>query len=248
MAAGEPAPVRRRAAFTRAGVARGARTALPLLVGMAPFGMVVGILSGGRGLSLLETLLMGGLVFAGTSQVMALELWDLPVPLVAVAVAALVVNLRLVPMGAALAPWFDRLRGWRVWVTLFTLVDHSFALAATEERRGRRDAGFLFGAGLVTWLGWQTATAAGHLLGSAVRLAPDNPLFFAAVATFVALLVSLWRGAGRDLLPWATAGAVALLAVTLRLPVPLPLVLGAATGAFVGALRAERARLRGTPP
>ena len=233
----------RRAAFTGAGVARGVRTAMPLLMGVAPFGLVVGVLSAGKGLSLIETLLMSGLVFAGTSQILALELWASPVPLLAVSVAALVVNLRLVPMGAALAPWFDRLRGWRVWGTLFTMVDHSYALAAAEERAGRRDAGFLFGAGLLTWLGWLVATGAGHLLGAAVRLAPDNPLFFAAAATFVALLVPLWRGPARDLLPWATAAAVALLASALRLPVPLPLVLGAASGALLGAWRAERARI-----
>ena len=237
-----PSPGGRRPSFTGAGVLRGLRVAVPLLMGAVPFGLVVGVLSAGKGLSLAETLLMSGLVFAGTSQILALELWDSPVPVLAVSVAALVVNLRLLPMGASLAPWFDRLRGWRVWGTLFTLVDHSFALAAVEERAGRRDVGFLLGAGLLTWLGWVVASAAGHLLGSAVRLAPDNPLFFAAAATFVALLVPLWRGAARDLLPWATAAALALLASGLRLPVPLPLVLGAAAGALLGVWRSERPR------
>lgn len=223
-------------------MARGLRTAVPLLMGALPFGLVVGVLASGKGLSLLETALMSALVFAGTSQILALELWDSPVPVLAVGVAALVVNLRLLPMGASLAPWFDRLRGWRVWGTLFTLVDHSFALAAVEERAGRRDAGFLLGAGLLTWLGWLVSTVAGHLLGSAVRLAADNPLFFAAAATFVALLVPLWRGARRDLLPWAAAAAVSLLASGWKLPVPLPLVLGALAGALLGAWQASRTR------
>ena len=241
MCSGEPT-VTHRVAFTGAGVLRGVRTTVPLLMGVAPFGLVVGVLSAGKGLSLLETLLMSALVFAGTSQILALELWASPVPLLAVGVAALAANLRLVPMGAALSPWFDRLRGWRVWGTLFTLVDHAFALAVAEERAGRRDAGFLLGTGLLTWMGWVLFTGAGHVLGAAVRLAPDNPLFFAAAASFLALLVPLWRGARRDLLPWAMAATVSLLASGLRLPVPWPLVLGAASGAVLGAWLAERVR------
>ena len=122
--------------FTRAGILRGARQAIPLVIGTFPFGLVVGVISDAKGLSMLETLLMSGLVFAGSSQLLALELWTEPAPVAAATLAALVVNMRLAPMGAALAPWLDRLRGWRLWGTLATLVDHSYALSAAEMRRG----------------------------------------------------------------------------------------------------------------
>ncbi|UFN47012.1 AzlC family ABC transporter permease [Roseomonas sp. OT10] len=237
------APVPRpaaRATFTRAGVVRGAKVATELLLGMVPFGLVVGILANSRGLSLAELGLMSGLVFAGASQLLALELWREPVPLLAVGAAALVVNLRLLPMGAALAPWLAGLRGWRVWGNLGMMVDHTYALAVVEERRGGRDAGYLFGIGIVTWAGWLAATLAGHLLTSTLNLPPGHPLFFAAVATFLALLASLWRGVRRDVLPWALAGAVSLLVHGLGLPAPLPLLFGAASGATLGAWRATR--------
>jgi predicted branched-subunit amino acid permease len=135
--------------FTRAGVARGARLSVSIFPAMIPFGLVVGVVAASKGLSLLETALMSALVFAGTSQLVALELWSDPAPILGAALAAFVVNLRLAPMGAALAPWLDRLRGWKLWGTLATLVDNSFAFAIADQRAGGRDAGLLLGAGAV---------------------------------------------------------------------------------------------------
>jgi len=231
-----------RVVFTRRGVLRGAGRGVPLLLGVAPFGLVVGVIALNRGLSLAETLLMSGVVFAGASQLLALELWRDPPDVLGAAIAALVVNIRMVPLAAALAFWLDSLRGWRLWGSLFLTVDHSFALSVAEHRAGGRDAGFLFGLGVVTWAGWVAATGAGYLLGAVVALPPDHPLFFAATASFVAILVALWRDARRDVPPWIVAAAAALAAQALRLPAPVPLLAGALAGASLAAWRELRAR------
>ena len=222
-------------AFTRQGVLRGARAAAPLVIGTFPFGLVVGVISDAKGLSLLETLLMSALVFAGSSQLLALELWTEPAPIAAATLAAFVVNIRMAPMGAALAPWLDRLRGVRLWGTLATLVDHSYAMSAAEQRRGGRDAGFLLGVGLALWTFWLIAVGVGHVFGSAVRLPPGHPLYFAAIATFCAILVPVWQGVRRDLLPWTLAAGIALLAWGAGLGAPWPLLAGALSGAALGA-------------
>ncbi len=223
-------------AFTRAGIRRGVRAALGIALGVAPFGLVIGVVSDAKGLSLLETWLMAGLVFAGTSQLVVLEIWSEPAPVLAAALACLVINLRLAPMGAALAPMLDRLRGLRLWGTLATLVDNSFALAIAEVRAGRRDAGFLLGAGLGMWAVWMAMVTIGHLFGGLARLPPGHPLFFASLATLVALLVPIWRGARSDLLPWGIAGAVALAVHGgLGLGAPWPVLAGALAGAAAGA-------------
>jgi len=234
--------------FTSAGIRRGVRATLPMFVGLAPFGLVVGVLSAAKGLSLAETMLMSALVFAGSSQLLALELWAEPAPILAAMLATAVVNIRLAPMGAALAPWLDRLRGWRLWGSLATLVDHSFAMSMAEIRSGGRDAGFLLGVGLSLYAGWLAFVGAGHVLGGAVRLAPGHPLFFAGAATFTALLVPLWRGARADLLPWLLAASVALLCFCLDLPQPLPLLGGAFSGAALGAVLELRRQARPLPP
>lgn len=221
--------------FTRHGVLRGARDAAPLVIGTFPFGLVVGVISDAKGLSLLEALVMSGLVFAGSSQLLALELWTEPAPIAAATLAAFVVNIRMAPMGAALAPWLDRLRGVRLWGTLATLVDHSYAMSAAEQRRGGRDAGYLLGVGLALWTFWMIAVGVGHVFGSAVRLPPGHPLYFAAIATFCAILVPVWQGVRRDLLPWTLAAGIALLAWWGGLGAPWPLLAGALSGAALGA-------------
>lgn len=229
------------AAFTRAGMRRGARAALAITLGLMPFGLVVGVASDAKGLSLLEAWLMAGLVFAGTSQLVALALWSDPAPVLAATLACLVVNLRMAPMGAALAPVLDRLRGLRLWGTLAFLVDNAFALTVAEIRAGRRDAGFLLGASLVMWANWMVMVTIGHLFGAMVRLPPGHPVFFAAIAALLALLVPIWRGPRQDLLPWAVAGAVALAVHGgAGLGAPWPVLAGAFSGAAAGAALALR--------
>jgi 4-azaleucine resistance transporter AzlC len=228
--------------FTRAGVSRGAIASLPLWIGMVPFGLVMGVLADAKGLSLAEAVLMSALVYAGSAQLLALEMWTDPAPIAAAIVAAFVVNIRLAPMGAALSPWLDRLRGWRLWGTLATLVDHSFAMSVAEQRAGGRDAGYLLGVGIGLWVAWVVFTAVGHLLGSAVRVPPGHPLFFASIAAFVSILVPLWRGPRVDLAPWLVAACVAIAAQRAGLPMPVPLLAGTFSGAALGAALELRGR------
>ena len=64
--------------FTPAGLRRGAVVSLPLLIGLAPFGIVCGITQQAAGLSLGETMLMAGLVYAGSAQLVVLAAWTHP--------------------------------------------------------------------------------------------------------------------------------------------------------------------------
>jgi predicted branched-subunit amino acid permease len=185
---------------------------------------------------------MSAIVYAGAAQLLALELWTDPAPILAATIAAFVVNIRMAPMGAAMAPWLDKLRGWKLWGTLATLVDHSFALAVAEQRQGGRDAGYLLGVGVGLWVAWVICVGLGHLGGSLVRVPPGHPLFFASVAAFVSILVPLWRGPRVDLAPWVVAGCVAIAAQRAGLPMPLPLLAGTFAGAALGAWLELRGR------
>lgn len=228
------------AVYTRAGVLRGMRRAIPLVIGITPFGLVVGILSHGQGLSLLECCLMSALVYGGASQVLALGIWTHPAPVIGATVAAFIVNLRMALMGPVLSPWLDRFRGWRVWGTLFVLVDHGWALSVAEMHAGRNDLGFLLGIGIVLWVDWVAASGAGYVLGALLQPPDGHPLFFAALAAFIALLVPLWRGR-TDLLPWVAAATTAAVIAGLFPGTYWHIVLGALAGSIAGAVR-DRAR------
>jgi predicted branched-subunit amino acid permease len=175
-------------------------------------------------------------VFAGSAQLLALSAWTVPAAALAAGLTALVMNLRFVLMGPLLAPWLDSLRGWRRWGSLFVMVDQNWAMALKEMEHGTRDAAWFLGTGVLTWFVWIAATAAGHALGQLIAPGAGHPLFFAALAVFVMLLVPMWRGQ-RDLAPWLVAAGTAL-AVSRLLPgTPWHIVAGAVAGGTAGALR-----------
>ena len=234
---------RTRPRFSRASVLEGARRSLPVQVAVVPFGLVCGVAAQAQGLSLAEATLMSGLVYAGSAQLLVLSHWSSPAPVLAAALASFVVNLRLALMGPVLGPWLDRLRGWRLWASLFVMADQNWAMSVTQMQSGRWDAGFLFGSGALMWVFWVASTAAGHLLGATMRPPPGHPLFFTALAVFVAILVSVWRD-GRDVVPWIVAAAVSVLLARLLPGTSWYILLGALSGSAAGVWRDRR---RGLP-
>ena len=222
--------------FSRAAIVQGARDCLPLQAAVIPFGLVCGIASQGQGLSLAEATLMSAIVYAGSAQLLALSHWGDPAPVLGVAIAAFVVNLRLALMGPVLGPWLDRLRGWRLWGSLFLMADQNWAMSVRQQQAGRWDAGYLFGSGALMWAVWVVSTAAGHALGVTLRLPPTHPLFFAALAVFVAILVPMWRNRA-DWLPWGVAAGVSLALAWLLPGTSWYIVGGALAGSAAGVLR-----------
>jgi predicted branched-subunit amino acid permease len=225
--------------FTPAGIMHGVRRSLPVLLGMIPFGLVCGVAAHGAGMSLLEITLMSGIVFAGSAQLVALGIWSHPPDLISVTLAAFVVNLRLALMGPVLAPWLDHLKGWRLWGSLFVMVDQNWAMSVGEINNGHRDAGFLLGSGLTFWFMWTATSALGHALGAQIQPQPGHPLFFAALAVFVAMLVQMWRGT-LDVVPWLVAATVATGVAQLLPGTFWYIVAGAIAGSIVGGVRDHR--------
>lgn len=230
---------RARPRFSRAAVMEGARRTLSLQAAVAPFGLVCGVAAQAQGLSLAEATLMSALVYAGSAQLLALSHWSSPAPVLGAALATFVVNLRLALMGPVLGPWLDRLRGWRLWASLFVMADQNWALAVAEMQAKRWDAGFLFGSGAAMWVVWVLTTAAGHVLGATVRPPAGHPLFFAALAVFVAILVAMWRGR-RDVVPWVVAAATATAAARLLPGTSWHIIVGALAGSAAGVWRDRR--------
>ena len=179
---------------------------------------------------------MSAFCYAGSAQLLALGHWSVPAPVVAAATASFIVNLRLALMGPVIAPWLDRIRGWRLWASLCLMADQNWAMSVAEMRAGRADAGFLFGSGVLMWVVWVVSTAVGHLVGSALRPPPGHPIFFSALAVFVAILVPIWRGR-RDALPWVVAAGSALAIAWLLPGTSWHIVGGALCGSLTGGVR-----------
>lgn len=195
------------------GLALGARLVLPLMPGMVAFGIAVGSASAAKGLTLIEHLMMNALVYAGLSQMVALEIWPAQMTYGAIGGLALVaatVNARMLLLGAGLRPWLGPLPGWQIYPTLHLLTDPGWIIAMRYRADGGSDAAVLLGGGLFTFAFWIAATTAGYLAGSLVPDARAIALDLIMPIFFVAMLVPLWRGPKRAI-PWIVAGVVALL-------------------------------------
>lgn len=228
--------------FTFAGMCAGYRRTVPLAAGVAIFGIVFGLVAGQKGLSLMESALMSALVFAGASQIMAMDLWTSPAPIVAASLAALVINMRYLLMTAALAPWLKPVGPLRAYGSIFLTADENWAMSIAEFRSGGRDAGFLLGTGLALWTFWVSSTILGRTSGELILAFVGSPerygLDFVATAVFAALLANMWSGR-RDLLPWAAAAVTGILGHEF-LPGFWYLLLGGLVGSLVGGIRDVR--------
>ena len=221
--------------FERSGVVAGFRTCLPVAVGVGGYGIAFGVLARQAGLSVWEATLMSAVVLAGASQLIAVELWDAPLPVLAIVVTTLVVNLRYVLMGASLRPWFEELSPARAYGSLFFVTDESWALAIADLREGAGRGAFLLGAGLAIWVLWVATTAVGAAVGGAIGNPGRYGLDFVLTAIFVAIAVGLWRGR-EDVLPWTVAAGVAVLGAE-ALPGRWYILLGGVAGSLVAVVR-----------
>src|SRR5262245_16843856 len=111
--------VEEQVSFDRSGALAGARQAAGIALSVFSYGLVFGVLAREAGLSVLQSLLMSGLVFAGAAQFVVLGLWTPPLPIGPIVLTTFVVNLRHLLMGAALSPWFLRLPRLQAYGTLF---------------------------------------------------------------------------------------------------------------------------------
>lgn len=190
----------------------GARDTLPMLVGAAPFGVIFGTLAVGAGLPPWAAQAMSLLVYAGSSQFVAVSLVSAGTVLPVIWLTTFIINLRHALYSATLLPtartWSLR---WRAALA-FWLTDETFAVV--EHRfRTRGEAGaaaYQLGSSLAMYLNWQFFTLVGIVLGKAVPGLADWGLDFAMVATFTAIVAPQLRQRPA-LAAAATAGALALL-------------------------------------
>lgn len=221
----------------------GAQMFVPVAISIAAYGVVWGVLARQAGLSIGEVALMSGLVFAGASQFVALDLWTTgSLPIGAIVLAVMIVNLRLMLMTATLRPLVAHLPPWRAALSMGLVADENWALTMGEVTKGRGSVAYLLGGGALCYATWLVSTLSGRLLGSAIDDPSKYGLDFAFTATFLALLFGMWRGKS-DLVPWIVAALAAILTAKL-VPGHWHIVVGGLVGSFTGAVVETRKVVR----
>ncbi len=210
----------------------GFRDELPILLGVAPFGMIYGVLATGAGLSNLDSQAMSSVIFAGSAQFMLVQLLNLGMPTIMMILTGFIINLRHALYSASVAPYTRHLSPlWKLLLS-YLLVDEAYAVVVMHYKQpndnGYRHWYFL-GAGITLWSCWQLSTAAGIFLGAQVPA--DWGLDFTLALTFIALAVPAIDDRP-SLLAALSAGVTAVLAR--NLPYKLGLMAAALVGILVG--------------
>lgn len=219
----------------------GARACMPVAISVAAYGLVWGVLARGAGLSLVEVIMMSALVFAGSAQFVALDLWTTTpatLPIGALVLAALIVNLRYLLLTATLRPLYPAKGRLRGAFSMYLVTDENWAMTVAAMARGQGSVAFLMGGGALAWIAWMCTNLIGYGLGSAI----DDPsrwgLDFAFTATFLALLLGMWKGRG-DLVPWLVA-ALAAIVTSHLVEGSWHILVGGVVGSLVGAFLETR--------
>ncbi|MEN6523738.1 MAG: AzlC family ABC transporter permease, partial [Anaerolineaceae bacterium] len=211
----------------------GARDELPILLGVAPFGMIFGALALSTGLPAGIAQAMSMIVFAGSSQFIAVQLMGAGVPALVIFLTGVVVNLRHALYSASISPHLQHLSpSWRSGLA-YLLTDEAYAITIhhynDQTHPIEKKHWYFLGAGLTLWVCWQISTALGIFVGTI--LPSSIPLDFTLPLVFIALVVPSLRDKPA-ILAAIVSGVFSV--VFFGLPYKLGMLLAAIIGMGVG--------------
>ena len=165
----------------------------PLMIPVAPFGLIFGVLAIDIGFSPLETMGMSLIIFGGASQIVLLQLFSGGASSLVIISSVGAVNSRHLLYGAVVSEHLSDLKLiWKIIISYF-LIDQAFAISNEYLKKNKNSNRYfhLVGGGATCWVIWQSTTLLGIMLGSAI---PEKlGLSFAVPLTFLALLVNDFR-------------------------------------------------------
>ena len=141
----------------------------PWLLGVAPFGLVIGVSAARADIPLLAGWLTAPLLFGGSAQVATIGLLATGAAPAAVVIAVIAINARLVLYSATMAPhWRHQPRWWQAAAAYF-IVEPTLAVGVAgyetfdDARRAHRH---YTGAALTLWVAWLSAVTIGATVGA----------------------------------------------------------------------------------
>jgi predicted branched-subunit amino acid permease len=221
---------------------------LGIIVSSCAFGFVFGLSAAQRGhYSLVETIAMSTILFAGAAQFAGVSLVAAGTPWPAIVLLTGLLNVRHLLYSAALAPWIRTVPWIQRAVAAHVLTDESFALSLAHFRRlGRLDLGGYWMAAIVaTFIPWNLSTIAGFLGGQLI----EDPTRYGIDVVFPAAMAGLAVGfvSGRREIVAIAAGIVVSLVVALAWDPRVAVVAGGLLGPLIGLALPEAASERQAP-
>jgi predicted branched-subunit amino acid permease len=206
---------------------QGVKAAVPVWIAFIPSSFALGLAAKAYGFRMDEIVLMSALVYAGPAQYAVLEPLAEGRPALQILIATVLMNLRFLPMSAAMAPYFRGVRRARLlWASHFISAssfvlpyvrfqqeERESAAAGTVAKTGEENLDFFLGIGITACCVWVAGTALGYWAALAIPFGFEEVFKFVLPAYFACILVVDVRGrvpAAVCLLSFAAAVPAAL--------------------------------------
>lgn len=208
----------------------GARAAMPFALATMVLGISFGILARDLGWGIVAPIVFSIVAYSGSAQFAVAAVLGAGGGVIAAIVAAVLLNVRFLPMGVAVAPV---LKGGPLRRAMEgqTVIDASWALASRGG--GRFDREFMMGATAPQFAAWLVGTVIGIAVGDVVGDAEQMGLDVIFPAFFLALLVDELRSGGRRAIVVAVIAAAVAIAIIPFAPPGVP-VIAACVAALLG--------------
>lgn len=161
--------------------------ALPLAIAIAAYGVSYGVLATQANFNLISAVAMSLLVFSGSVQMVAVAMVTTGASLASVLFTSVLLNLRNLLYGAALAEGLTPAKKWK-WLLAFGVSDEPFVLGISRFKKYGPDP-FYFGTVTGTfYVTWVCSSLVGAFIGN--QIDPQQwGLDLAFPITFIALLI-----------------------------------------------------------
>jgi 4-azaleucine resistance transporter AzlC len=218
----------------------GTGAAWPICIGYIPIGLALGVIAQKSGLSPGEIGLMSLLVFAGSSQFIAVSMISAGAGSASIILTTFMINLRHLLMSSSLAVYLPQTRRRTLAWFAYGITDESFAINYSRFAYGAWDMGRALVLNHATNLTWIASTFLGAYSGQFI---PPHAfgIDYALIAMFICLLVYQLKG-GIFILTAALAGLIGTL-VALLIPGNIHVVAASVIAAGIGVVVKRRRRV-----
>lgn len=210
----------------------GFKDAFPIILGYLPIGMAFGMLAVKKGLTALQTTAMSIFVFAGSAQLVSIEMIDTGAGAAAIIAMTFLVNLRHLLLSASLSLHLRNLPIYYYPFLGFIITDESFAVASAKLDKHKNKKWYFLGLGITAYSAWVLSSSLGAFLTEFIPFGTGGALDYVLPAMFVVLLVIQINS--RIEIITAVAAGILSLVFALTIPGSWNIILATAAAASLG--------------
>lgn len=172
---------------------------IPVLMGYLSIGIVYGWMMSAAGFAPFWTAAASVFVFAGSGQMLGVDLLSRAAPLADIAFLTLILNFRHLVYGLSMLEKFHDVKGLKKFYLIFALSDETYALLSGVQPPEGVDAhGFYLSIAALDQIYWIAGSIAGAVAGALITINTEG-IDFAMTALFLVIATEQWLSGKRRL-------------------------------------------------